>query len=59
MILLIAAAYYFLADSLYDEETSVFGLGFAASIAYNLFKVRQRSEESNSESAPGEDHDSE
>lgn len=46
MILLIAAAYYFLADSLYDEEISVFGLGFAASIAYRLFRVSRGSAES-------------
>jgi len=49
LLFAVAMAEYFIAESLYNTE--IYGLGFLAAIVYNLFKVRDDSEESDTEPA--------
>ena len=49
LLFAVALAEYLIADSLYDTE--IYGLGFLVAIGYNLFKVHDDSEESDTEPA--------
>ena len=49
LLFAVAMAEYYIAEDLYNTE--VFGLGFLAAIVYKLFKVRDDSEESDTEPA--------